>query len=95
MPCWEVNEISVEFKAKHRSLLESALDRMGSHCENDFLVMFFRSCNRFCQDFEIAGGKNVRQGIVKGRKRVAGGDISEMGSGDLVCAFADRKCLYF
>jgi len=29
MPCWEVRTMSVEFKAKHRKLLEQAIESLG------------------------------------------------------------------
>jgi len=42
MPCWEVRTMSVEFKTKHRRLLEDALKRLDytwQETQNDVLVI--------------------------------------------------------
>ena len=46
MPCWEVNTISVEFKAKYKDLLIAACESIG--IKNQYASGWYEERGKFC-----------------------------------------------
>ena len=73
MPCWEVRTMSVEFKAKHRRLLEQAVEALGWSwkSEGQGLRVQLPGWNSFTIDFveQKAIGKESLQGKINQLKQ--------------------------